>query len=57
MGTSNQFFKLFLQEECLCNDLGIQPLGKFANPVPSEQLLDEFEAYIKEKSNENVRHL
>jgi hypothetical protein len=57
MGISNQFLNLFLQEELLCSALGIQPHADFANPVPSEQQLEEFEVYIKEKSDEKVRHL
>jgi len=48
---------LCLQEYLLCNDLGIQPQADFANQVPSEQQLNDFEVYVKEKSDEKVRHL
>jgi len=48
---------LCLQEDLLCNDLGIQPQADFADQVPSEQQLDDFEVYVKEKSDEKVRHL
>jgi hypothetical protein len=53
----SQFLKLCLQEYLLCNDLGIQPQADFANQVPSEQQLNDFEVYVKEKSDEKVRHL
>jgi hypothetical protein len=43
-----------MQEELLCNALGIQPQADFAHQVPSEQQLDEYELYIKEKNDEKV---
>jgi hypothetical protein len=52
----SQFLKLFLQADLLCNDLGIQPQGDFENQVPSEQQLNDFEVYVKEKSDEKVRY-
>lgn len=57
MSSLSQFLKLCLQEDLLCNDLGIQPQADFANQVPSEQQLNDFEVYVKEKSDEKVRHL
>lgn len=54
MGILSQLLKLFIQEELLCNALGIQPKADFAHQVPSEQQLDEFELYIKEKNDEKV---
>jgi hypothetical protein len=48
---------LCLQEDLLCNDLGIQPQADFANQVPSEKQLNDFEVYVKEKSDEKVRYL
>jgi hypothetical protein len=48
---------LYLQEILLCNDLGIQPQADFSDQVPSEQQLNDFEVYVKEKSDEKVRHL
>jgi hypothetical protein len=53
----SQCLKLCLQEVLLCNDLGIQPQADFANQVPSEQQLNDFEVYVKEKNGEKVRHL
>jgi hypothetical protein len=51
----SQLLKLFfIQEELLCNALGIQPKVDFAHKVPSEERLDEFEVYIKEKNDEKV---
>jgi hypothetical protein len=47
---------LFLQEDLLCNALGIQPQADFANQIPSEQQLNEYEVYVKEKSDEKVRN-
>jgi hypothetical protein len=35
----------------LCNDLGIPPQADFPNQVPSEQQLNDFEVYVKEKSD------
>jgi hypothetical protein len=43
-----------MQEELLCSALGIQPQADFAHQVPSEQQLDEYESYIKEKNDEKV---
>ena len=57
MGSLRQFLKLLLQEDLLCNALGIQPQADFANQVPSEQQLNDFEVYVKEKCDEKVRHL
>ena len=57
MSSLSQFLKLCLQEDVVCNDLGIQPRAAFANEVPSEQQLNDFEVYVKEKSDEKVRHL
>jgi hypothetical protein len=54
LGILSQFLELLLQEDLLCNALGIQPQAPFANQVPSEQQLSEFELYIKEKSDEKV---
>jgi hypothetical protein len=45
---------LFIQEELLCNALGIQLQADFVHQVPSEQQLDEFEVYIKERNDEKV---
>jgi hypothetical protein len=58
MGILSQLLKLFfIQEELVCNALGIQPKADFAHKVPSEQQLDEFELYIKEKNDEKVSTL
>lgn len=54
MGILSQLVKLFIQEELLCNALGIQPHADFAHQVPSEQQLVEFELYIKKKTEEKV---
>jgi hypothetical protein len=54
MSILSQLLKLFMQEELLCNALGIQQQADFAHQVPSEQQLDEFELYIKEKNDEKV---
>jgi hypothetical protein len=43
-----------MQEELLCNALGIQPHADFAHQVPNEQQLDAYELYIKEKNDEKV---
>ena len=56
MSSLSKFLKLCLQEDVVCNDLGI-PRADFANQVPSEQQLNDFEVYVKEKSDEKVRHL
>jgi len=53
----SQFLKLCLQEDLLCSDLGIHPQADFANQVPSEKQLNDFEVYVKEKSDEKLRHL
>jgi len=37
--------------------LGIQPQADFANQIPTEKQLHDFEVYVKEKSDEKVRHL
>jgi hypothetical protein len=47
---------LFVQEELLCDALGIKPRAEFANQVPSEEHLNEFEAYIEKKNDEKVRN-
>lgn len=43
------------KEDLLCNALGIQPQADFANQIPSEQQLNEYEVYVKEKSDEKER--
>jgi protein regulator of cytokinesis 1 len=43
------------KEDLLCNDLGIQPQADFANQIPTEKQLHDFEVYVKEKSDEKER--
>jgi protein regulator of cytokinesis 1 len=51
----NRLAELKSKEDLLCNDLEIQPQADFANQVPSEQELNDFEVYVKEKSDEKER--
>jgi hypothetical protein len=52
----NQFLKLFLQADLLCNELGIEPKANVVNQVPSEEEIDDYEVYVKEISDEKVRN-
>ncbi|XP_069677765.1 protein regulator of cytokinesis 1-like isoform X3 [Periplaneta americana] len=45
------------RERVICDTLDIQPSQDFANKVPTEQQLEEFEAYINEKNEEKARLL
>jgi protein regulator of cytokinesis 1 len=45
------------KEGLLCDALGMQSQANFGNELPSEQQLDEFEAYIKDKHLEKEQLL
>jgi hypothetical protein len=47
----NRLAELKSKADLLCNDLGIQPQADFPNQVPSEQQFNDFEVYVKEKSD------